>query len=55
MEKKKDLIDKVNKSQFNSCFEFYGSLPYNLVQNFYNQCHIFVSLNWLGTFIKYMS
>lgn len=47
-EKKKDLIDKVNKSQFNSCFEFYGSLPYNLVQNFYHQCHIFVSLNWLG-------
>ena len=31
----------------NSCFEFYGTLPNDIVQNFYNQCHIFVSLNTL--------
>ena len=47
-EKKKELINKVKKSQHEHCFKFYGRLPNDIVQKFYNQCHIFVSLNALG-------
>ena len=42
------MINKVNSSADKSCFEFYGTLPTDIVQSFYNQCHIFVSLNALG-------
>ena len=47
-EQKQKLISKVNGSNDKSCFHFYGSLPNDIVHNFYNQCHIFVSLNTLG-------
>ena len=47
-EKKKELINKVKKSQHEHCFKFYGRLPNDIVQKFYKKCHIFVSLNALG-------
>ena len=47
-EKKKELINKVKKSKHGHCFKFYGRLPSDIVQKFYKQCHIFVSLNALG-------
>ncbi len=47
-EKKVELINKVNRSEYKSCFKFYGSLPNDIVKIFYEQCHIFVSLNAWG-------
>ena len=47
-EKKVELINKVNRSQHKSCFKFYGTLPNDIVRVFYDQCHIFVSLNAWG-------